>query len=54
MSPATLASGGQIRSVPVEQVAYFQSEGRYVKLVSTDNHRYIVDGTMDRIAAEFL
>lgn len=47
-----VASGGQIRSVPVEQVAYFQSEGRYVKLVSTDNHRYIVDGTMDKIAAE--
>lgn len=47
-----VASGGQIRSVPVEQVAYFQSEGRYVKLVSTDNHRYIVDGTMDKIGAE--
>lgn len=47
-----VASGGQIRSVAVEQVAYFQSEGRYVKLVTTDNHRYIVDGTMDRIQAE--
>ncbi len=47
-----VASGGQIRSVAVEQVAYFQSEGRYVKLVTTDNHRYIVDGTMDRIHAE--
>ena len=47
-----VASGGQIRSVPVEQVAYFQSEGRYVKLVSADNHRYIVDGTMDKIASE--
>ncbi len=47
-----VASGGQIRSVPVEQVAYFQSEGRYVKLVSADNHRYIVDGTMDKIHAE--
>jgi hypothetical protein len=47
-----VASGGQIRSVPVEQVAYFQSEGRYVKLVSTDNHRYIVDGTMDKITSE--
>jgi DNA-binding LytR/AlgR family response regulator len=47
-----VASGGQIRSVPVGQVAFFQSEGRYVKLVGTDNHRYIVDGTMDKIAAE--
>jgi len=47
-----VASGGQIRSVPVEQVAYFQSEGRYVKLVTTDNHRYIVDGTMEKIGAE--
>jgi DNA-binding LytR/AlgR family response regulator len=47
-----VASGGQIRSVPVEQVAYFQSEGRYVKLVSADNHRYIVDGTMDKIQTE--
>lgn len=47
-----VASGGQIRSVAVDQVAYFQSEGRYVKLVTTDNHRYIVDGTMDRIHAE--
>ncbi len=47
-----VATGGQIRSVPVDQVAYFQSEGRYVKLVSADNHRYIVDGTMDKIAAE--
>ncbi len=47
-----VASGGQIRSVPVGQVAYFQSEGRYVKLVSNDNHRYIVDGTMDKIATE--
>lgn len=47
-----VASGGQIRSVPVDQVAYFQSEGRYVKLVSKDNHRYIVDGTMEKIHAE--
>ena len=47
-----VASGGQIRPVAVDQVAYFQSEGRYVKLVTTDNHRYIVDGTMDRIHAE--
>jgi DNA-binding LytR/AlgR family response regulator len=47
-----VASAGQIRSVPVEQVAFFQSEGRYVKLVSTDNRRYIVDGTMDKIASE--
>ncbi len=47
-----VASGGQIRSVPVDQVAYFQSEGRYVKLVSNDNHRYIVDGTMDGIQGE--
>ncbi len=47
-----VASGGQIRSVPVDQVAFFQSEGRYVKLVSTDNRRYIVDGTMDKIAME--
>ena len=47
-----VASGGQIRSVPVDQVAFFQSEGRYVKLVSTDNRRYIVDGTMDKIASE--
>jgi DNA-binding LytR/AlgR family response regulator len=47
-----VASGGQIRSVPVDQVAYFQSEGRYVKLVSKDNHRYIVDGTMDKIQTE--
>jgi DNA-binding LytR/AlgR family response regulator len=47
-----VASGGQIRSVAVEQAAYFQSEGRYVKLVTTDNHRYIVDGTMDKIHTE--
>lgn len=47
-----VASGGQIRSVAADQVAYFQSEGRYVKLVTIDNHRYIVDGTMDRIHAE--
>jgi two-component system, LytTR family, response regulator LytT len=47
-----VAAGGQIRSVPVDQVAYFQSEGRYVKLVCKDNHRYIVDGTMEKINGE--
>lgn len=47
-----VASGGQIRSIPVEQVAYFQSEGRYVKLMTTDHHRYIVDGTMDKLGNE--
>lgn len=41
--------GQRIKSVPVEDVAYFVSEGRYVTMVAHDNAKYLIDETMEKL-----
>ncbi|MDX5444104.1 MAG: LytTR family DNA-binding domain-containing protein [Hymenobacteraceae bacterium] len=42
-------SGQKIRSVPVEEIAYFYAEDKIVFLLTFDNHRYISDFTLDTL-----
>lgn len=42
--------GDKIRTVSVEDVAYFYAEGKYVFLVCTDGQEYIVDFTLDKLS----
>lgn len=44
-----VASGQRIRSIPVIDVAYFVSEGRYVKLVTKTNENYLLDQSLESI-----
>ena len=42
-------TGDKIKSVPVEDVAYFFAEGKYCYLISRDNIEYLVDQTLDKL-----
>lgn len=42
-------SGEKIRSVPVEEVAYFLSEGKFAFLVTQNGPQYLIDSSLDRI-----
>lgn len=44
-----ITAGSKIKSVGVEEVAYFYAEGRYVYMVTKDNLKYIVDFTLDKL-----
>lgn len=41
--------GEKIMTVPIEEVAYFFAEGKYVFLVHQDGERYLVDYTLDKL-----
>ncbi|MGD1848736.1 MAG: LytR/AlgR family response regulator transcription factor [Salibacteraceae bacterium] len=42
-------SGEKIRSIPVEDVAYFLSEGKYAFLVTRSGPQYLIDSSLDRV-----
>jgi two-component system response regulator LytT len=42
-------AGEKIKSVPVEDTAYFFAEQRYVFLVTQDGQRHIIDKTLDKL-----
>ncbi|TVZ57648.1 LytTR family two component transcriptional regulator [Flavobacteriaceae bacterium MAR_2010_105] len=44
-----VVSGQKIKSILVDQVAYFLSEGRYVKLVTKSNERYLLDQSLENL-----
>ncbi|RIA08886.1 LytTR family two component transcriptional regulator [Flavobacteriaceae bacterium MAR_2010_72] len=44
-----VVSGQKIKSILVDQVAYFLSEGRYVKLVTKTNERYLLDQSLENL-----
>ena len=44
-----VVSGQKIKSIPVSQVAYFLSEGRYVKLVTKNNEKYLLDQSLESL-----
>ncbi|MDI9256783.1 LytR/AlgR family response regulator transcription factor [Flavobacterium sedimenticola] len=41
--------GQHIRSIAIEQVAYFESDGRYAKLVTHANEKYLLDTSLERL-----
>lgn len=44
-------TGEQIKTIPVEEIAYFFAEGKYVYLTSHDDRAYLVDYTLDKLEA---
>ncbi|TBX67002.1 response regulator transcription factor [Flavobacterium silvisoli] len=44
-----VVSGQKIKSISIDQVAYFLSEGRYVKLVSKNNEKFLLDQSLESI-----
>ena len=41
--------GEEIRTVEIDEVAYFFSEGKYTYLITHDNKEYLVDYTLDQL-----
>lgn len=44
-----VVSGQKIKSILIDQVAYFLSEGRYVKLVTKSNEKFLLDQSLESI-----
>ena len=44
-----VVSGQKIKSILIDQVAYFLSEGRYVKLVTKTNEKFLLDQSLESI-----
>ncbi len=44
-----VVSGQKIKSIPVASVAYFESEGRYVKLVTQSAEKYLLDQSLESV-----
>ena len=44
-----VVSGQKIKSILVEQIAYFLSDGRYVKLVTKTNEKFLLDQSLERV-----
>ena len=42
-------TGDKIKTIPVEEVAYFFAEGKYCYLISTDKTEYLIDQTLDKL-----
>ncbi|MEL1243435.1 LytTR family DNA-binding domain-containing protein [Flavobacterium sp. DGU11] len=47
-----VASGQRIKSIPIGEVAYFLSEGRYVKLVAKTGEGYLLDQSLESVESE--
>lgn len=45
-----VVSGQKIKSILIGQVAYFVSEGRYVKLVTKANEKYLLDQSLESVS----
>lgn len=45
-----VVSGQKIKSILIGQVAYFVSEGRYVKLVTKTNEKYLLDQSLESLS----
>ena len=44
-----VTTGQRIKSIPIEEVAYFLSEGRYVKLISKSNEKFLLDLSLETV-----
>lgn len=44
-----VSTGSKIKTIPVEDAAYFFAEGRYVTLYTKSGQKYIIDLTMDHL-----
>ena len=44
-----VSSGDKIKSIPIEEVAYFFGQQKYVFLITRDNRQHIVDQTLGKL-----
>lgn len=44
-----VVSGQKIKSIPVTEIAYFLSEGRYVKLVAKNQEKFLLDQSLESV-----
>ena len=44
-----VVSGKKIKSIPVRKVAYFVADGRYIKMVTKSNERYLLDYSLESV-----
>ena len=44
-----VTAGSKLRSVTTAEIAWFVSEGRYTKIVTKDNHKYLINDTMEKL-----
>lgn len=44
-----VTSGARIKSIQADDIAWFQADGRYVKLMLLDGNHYITDQTLDKL-----
>lgn len=45
-----VVSGKKIKSIPVEKVAYFIAEGRYIRIVSKTNEQFLLEQSLESIS----
>ena len=45
-----VVSGQKIKSIQIADVAYFVSEGRYVKLITKSNEKYLLDQSLESVS----
>lgn len=44
-----VVSGKKIKSIPVRKVAYFVADGRYIRMVTKSNERYLLDYSLESV-----
>jgi DNA-binding LytR/AlgR family response regulator len=44
-----VTAGSKLRSVTTAEIAWFVSEGRYTKIITKDNHKYLINDTMEKL-----
>ncbi|MCF6132776.1 LytR/AlgR family response regulator transcription factor [Flavobacterium wongokense] len=44
-----IVSGRKIKSIPSNRIAYFVADGRYVRLVTKNNEKHLLDYSLDAI-----
>ncbi|MEO1049615.1 MAG: LytTR family DNA-binding domain-containing protein [Bacteroidota bacterium] len=44
-----VTAGEKIKSIPVEQIAYFYGQDKYVYIITNENQRFILDQTLNRL-----
>jgi len=44
-----VSSGSKLKSIKIDEIAWFASEGRYTKIVTYANQRYLINETLEKL-----
>lgn len=42
-------SGSKLKSIPIEDIAWFKAEGRYVRLVTASNQQFLINDSLEKL-----